>query len=176
VFDGTTGTLCAVAEGGGSRVAWLELSCAGWTDGDSFPERFRSASPPCSWSEPGARVKSFAILLEDLDAEPGEPRVLWLVYDLDEVSRGVSGALGRAPDVPGGGHQGRNDLGTIGWAGVPHGDRPHRLALRLLALDRRSGLPGGAFPIDFFRAAVGHVVESSELIAIVAGTELRAAA
>lgn len=156
-------------------MAWLELTCPGWKDGGFFPERYVAQSPPCRWNEPGARSRTFALLLEDLDAEPGEPRVLWLVYDLDESARSIPSGLGSSPDVAAGGHQGRNDLGTIGWAGLPRADRSHRLALRLLALDRRSGLPAGAFPIDFYRAALGHVVECSELVGFTS-SELRAAA
>jgi phosphatidylethanolamine-binding protein (PEBP) family uncharacterized protein len=143
---------------------WLDLACEGWTDGGAFPARYEATSPGCRWGDPGARTKSYALLLEDVDASASQPRVLWLVYDLAEGARELPSGLETTTTAPHGGHQGRNDFGRVGYAGVQSGSNPRRVALRLLALDKRLNLPPGAFPIDFLRSAFGHVVESSELL------------
>jgi phosphatidylethanolamine-binding protein (PEBP) family uncharacterized protein len=140
-------------------LAWLNLSCDGWRDGGAFPARYKAESPPCRWNDPPPRTKSFALLLEEVDVQ--DPRVLWLVYDLGEEAREIVAGLAATADPPSGGRQGRNDLGSVGYAGV---ERNGWIALRLFALDRKLGLPRGAFPIDFRRAAIGHIVETSELL------------
>lgn len=154
---------------------WLDLECEGWTDGGTFPIRYEAFTPPCRWGDAGARTKSYSLVLEDVDADAGQPRVLWLIYDLAESARELPPGL-ESSGAPHGGHQGRNDFGRIGYAGVRGGPAPRRVALRLLALDKRLNLPPGAFPIDFQRAAFGHVVESSELLGVVEPAGARAAA
>src|SRR5258705_5170581 len=100
----------------GPQVAWLELQCDGWQDAGLYPSRYLFRSPSCRWSEAGARMRSFALVLEDLDARPGEPRVHWLVYDLPEDARELPGGLTPGEEPPGGGDQGRNDRGGVGFA------------------------------------------------------------
>jgi phosphatidylethanolamine-binding protein (PEBP) family uncharacterized protein len=65
----------------------------------------------------------------------------------------------------GGGKQGKNDLGTIGYAPpCPDPGKPHQYWFRIYALDRRLDLPGGASHSQVREAMRKHVLRVSELM------------
>jgi len=68
--------------------------------------------------------------------------------------------------LPDGSRQGDNSWGRLGWAGPsPPPGGTHRYVFRLLALDARLDLAGGAVREGLDAALVGHVLEEAALMA-----------
>ena len=76
-------------------------------------------SPPLAWVGVPDQTERLALVLEDIDSVKGVWSH-WVVYDMPpevkELSEGVSPTFPR----PGGGLEGRNDFGNIGYGGPCH--------------------------------------------------------
>lgn len=121
-------------------------------------------SPPLAWTDPPARVESFAVICDDPDA-PRSTWVHWVLFDLPGDARGLDGGLPPTEVLVTGGRQGRNDFGSLGYGGpAPPPGAPHRYSFRLYALDAPLGLLPGATKAQVLSAANGHVLEEVELI------------
>lgn len=136
--------------------------------GGEFPKREtcdgEDRSPQLSWSVAPASVKSFALVLDDPDA-PGGTFTHWLLWDIPGGARELPENLPKSPQIAGGGTQGRNDFGKIGYGGpCPPPGKPHRYFFRLYALDSVLGLKPGAARRELERAMQGHVVARGELM------------
>jgi len=67
-------------------------------------------SPPLSWSgAPSARVKSFALVLDDSQA-PITPYIYWIVYDIGPTTTDIP-----QNGLPTGARQAMNSRGTVGY-------------------------------------------------------------
>ena len=88
----------------------------------------RDGSPPLGWSDVPDNVRSFVLIVDDPGA-PGGTFVHWVVYDLPPEARGLPEGLPPREATAGGGAQGLNDFGRVGYggpcppAGPPHQDR-----------------------------------------------------
>ncbi len=122
-------------------------------------------SPPLRWSKPPEGTASFALLCDDPDAPRGT-WVHWVLYDLDPTVTDLASGVPTSRSLPGGAHQGKNDFGKIGYGGPcpPPGHGPHRYFFRLLALDKKLGLPPGATMKQVLAATEGHVLARGELM------------
>jgi Raf kinase inhibitor-like YbhB/YbcL family protein len=144
-------------------VPWLDPISPHFADGGVFPSESLERSPTLSWSDPGTNVKSFTVLLEDLDAEP--PRIHWCVFDLPETARALRGGLGRVLEVDGG-KQATNDLGILGYSSPADAPSPgRRFALRVYALTTKLGIPAGAPAAEVVKALSGHVSQLASQVA-----------
>jgi Raf kinase inhibitor-like YbhB/YbcL family protein len=138
-------------------VAPIALRSPAFAAGAAIPRAYtcdgRDRPPPLRWSAPPPRTAELVLVLRDPDAPSGS-FVHWAVAGLDaRVS-----SLGGTAQLPRGAVEGRNDFGVIGYKGPcpPHGARPHRYALTIYALPRRSGLLAGAVPgANVLASAVG---------------------
>lgn len=144
------------------------LTASAFTAGQTIPKPHtcdgEDVSPPLVWSGAPAAVKSFALLCDDPDAPRGT-WVHWVLYDLDPSVTSLPRALPRTATVAGGGVQGKNDFGKLGYGGpCPPRGPAHRYFFRLLALDRKLGLASGATMSDVLAAAKGHIVARAELM------------
>lgn len=97
-------------------------------------------SPELSWSGEPLGTRSYAITLLDIDARDGRGWWHWIVYDIPPsinmmpVGAGLSGVL----RLPGGGRQGRNDYGELGYDGpCPPPGSIHRYVVVVYALNIR---------------------------------------
>jgi Raf kinase inhibitor-like YbhB/YbcL family protein len=143
-------------------MPWLDPACPHLEDGGVFPVEYLERSPSLRWNDPGPHVKSFAVLLEDLDVEP--VRVHWCVFDLPETARALPGGVGRAREVEGGKHA-TNDLGLLGYSGPVEAPAPgSRFALRVYALTRTLGFPAGVPAEEVVRALSGTVQQLASLV------------
>jgi Raf kinase inhibitor-like YbhB/YbcL family protein len=149
------------------------LSSSAFDHGGTIPLRHtcdgEDGSPPLEWSDVPAGVKSFALIVEDPDApDPAAPRriwVHWVRYNLDPATRSVREGL---PVGAGGGFEGRNDWGAVGYRGPCPPIGRHRYIHRLFALDAMLpdlGEPDKAMLVD---AMAGHIVATAELIGMYA--------
>jgi Raf kinase inhibitor-like YbhB/YbcL family protein len=121
-------------------------------------------SPPLMWDGVPDQTVRLALVLEDIDSVKGVWSH-WVVYDIprevNELSEGVSPTFSR----PGGGIEGRNDFGKIGYGGpCPSDGKTHRYVIRLYALDTRLGLAPGATREEVLERIEGHILEKAELM------------
>ncbi|MGH9434001.1 MAG: YbhB/YbcL family Raf kinase inhibitor-like protein, partial [Terriglobia bacterium] len=141
------GTSCAegarssLAEGHADAASQLSLQTAAFAPGGFIPARFTckgdDVSPALAWSGSPANTRAFALIVEDPDA-PAGTWTHWLVYDLPSSARALPEGVPKTGEISGGGRQGTNDFGKIGYGGpCPPPGKPHRYFFRLYALNAR---------------------------------------
>ena len=131
-------------------------------------------SPPLEWKEVPEGTRSFAIIAEDLDYST-DRLTQWVAYnipaDVTALPEGVPTSTAVLPD---GTTQGTNDKGQPGYEGIcpapiirPYfvdGSRfqilrgPHRLEVRIYALDIELGLAPGVTKVDLEVAMEDHIL------------------
>jgi Raf kinase inhibitor-like YbhB/YbcL family protein len=112
-------------------------------------------SPPFAWDNIPKNAKSLVFLVEDLTAR----KTNWLVYDIDPTTTG-------SPEqgVATGGVQGTNDFQKNYYVGPCARDRRvHAYSYRVIALDRKLGLPPGATRKQLDQAMKGHALAQGEI-------------
>lgn len=140
----------------GAPKASLRLSVANLPDGSPIPARYGEdggdASPEVTWSGVPNGTSAFALTVEDPDA-PGGTWIHWVAYDLP-LSQGLAGNQPRSADLPGGGKQGVNSWGRLGWNGpAPPPGKTHHYRFTVYALSAPTGLAPSA-TIEALRAAM----------------------
>ena len=153
-------------EKGGSMA--LQLTSTAFSAGEVIPKKFTcdgpDASPQLSWNAPPTGTQSFALIADDPDA-PAGTWVHWVLYDLPGTARELAEGVAKQEELAGGGRQGKNDFGKIGYGGpCPPAGKPHRYFFKLYALDAKLGLKADATKADVERAMKGHIVAQGELI------------
>ena len=134
----------------------LMVRVAGLADGSPLPSAFTAdggdLSPSISWTGAPPEAHAIVILVEDPDA-PGGSFTHWMVYDLP-VSPGLAEGRPQGPGLPGGGRQGQNDFGRLGWNGpAPPPGKVHHYVFQVFALSSTTGLPSGV-TVDVLRGAM----------------------
>ena len=146
----------------------LQISSSAFAAGDTIPRNHtadgKDVSPALTWQGTPGGTMSFVVLCDDPDAPRGT-WVHWVLYDLDPGVTTLAAGVLTTPGVAGGGSQGKNDFGKIGYGGPsPPLGPAHRYFFRVLALDRKLGLPPGATMREVLAAAEGHVLARGELM------------
>jgi hypothetical protein len=124
-------------------------------------------SPALSWDASPEGTQSLALIMDDPDA-PGGNFTHWLIYNLDPGARGLPGGVEKTerPASSGGGVQGKNDFGDIGYGGpCPPEGSPHRYRFALSFLDTTLELGPGATRDEQLEAMEGHALKISSLTA-----------
>ncbi|MGA2125423.1 MAG: YbhB/YbcL family Raf kinase inhibitor-like protein [Xanthobacteraceae bacterium] len=95
-------------------------------------------SPQLSWAGAPEGTKSFAITCFDPDAPTGSGFWHWVVVNIPPGVTDLALDAGnpKAPKLPAGALQTRNDVGTTGYIGPcpPEGDHPHRYLFTVFAV------------------------------------------
>lgn len=144
-----------------------------FADGEPIPVRYTedgpNFSPPLTWTAGPAATRQWAILCEDVDAQP-RPWVHWVIYNLPgEVRHLFEGVPSNVPDLwePVGAFQGTNSWHeyNIGYYGPfpPVGGGVHRYRFTLYALDAPLDLPPGLSKSQLLDAMAGHVLTTAKL-------------
>jgi len=145
----------------------VELSSTAFTSEGTIPKRHtcdgENVSPPLAWGGIPPEAISLALVVDDPDA-PGRTWVHWLAYDLPAASGGLPESVPPEKAVAGGGRQGRNDFGRLGYGGPCPPSGTHRYHFRLYALDTVLGLDAGASKAELLQAMQGHVLAEATLI------------
>ena len=122
-------------------------------------------SVPLAWTGVPDGAVEVALSFEHVNV-PFVGRVThWLVFGMAPDRTGLDEGIPLGNEIDGGGLQGTNQDGTIGWippcppAGLGDG---HYFA-SVYALDKASGLKAGAVRDDFVAALEGHVIASGQL-------------
>jgi Raf kinase inhibitor-like YbhB/YbcL family protein len=123
----------------------------------------RDVSPALFWSGVPEKAASLALLVEDPDA-PRKAWVHWVLYDLPVTTVELSEGVPASPVVPGGGSQGVNDFGNLGYGGPCPPSGTHSYVFTLYALFQKLGLKGRPTRNDVFAAMQGHILGQARLI------------
>jgi len=146
----------------------LEMHTTAFDEGGTIPARFtctaENLSPALSWTGAPEGTKAFALICDDPDA-PAGTWVHWVAYDLPGTAAGMPEALHPVEELPGGGRQGRNDFGKLGYGGpCPPPGKPHRYFFKLYALSEPLGLDAGATKKKVESAMKGRILAETHLM------------
>jgi Raf kinase inhibitor-like YbhB/YbcL family protein len=115
------------------------------------------------WLDPPPNTKQFALTMEDHDA-PGKTFTHWLVYGISADTPGLSEGLAKDSQLPDGIRQGKNDFGTIGYAGPdPPAGTTHHYVFQIYALNSILNLKLAATRREFNAAIKGQVLAEAKL-------------
>lgn len=143
----------------------LTLMSSAFAMGEAIPQKFtcegENISPPLAWNEPPAQTKSFAIIMDDPDANGF---VHWVLYNIPSSVRSLPEMNDSGPKLKDGLMQGANGVGGFGYMGsCPPQGPAHRYSFRLYALDTSIEQP--VFDKDTLLAAMnGHILAQSEWV------------
>jgi Raf kinase inhibitor-like YbhB/YbcL family protein len=157
--------------------AKLKVSSADVKDGVLIPNDNsaygKSLSPQVSWTKGPAGTKSYAVLLEDSDANArGMPITHWLAFNIPATATSLAQGLPPqgAAAVPAGMLFGNNITGKPAYFGPrTPALATHHYHLQVVALDMVLPLAEGAPRNAFVDAAKGHVLASGEVVGIFTG-------
>src|SRR5262245_20062517 len=104
---------------GGSAMAF-ELKSSAFPQGGDIPKQHTcdgpDVSPPLQWTSAPDGTKAFALVCEDPDA-PSGLWVHWVLWGIAPTASALPEGVNRAPTLPDGSRQGRNDFGKVGHNG-----------------------------------------------------------
>jgi len=145
----------------------IKLESSAFKDGQSIPKQYTcdgvNISPPLEWSGVPKNGKTLAIICDDPDA-PAGTWVHWVVYNLHADDLGLIENTPATDKLTGGGLQGKNDFGKIGYGGPCPPSGTHRYFFKLYALDAETDLKPGATKSDLLKAMEGHVTAQGQLM------------
>ncbi len=162
------GPLRGLAAGRAAAPVAFSLETTAFKSGGDIPKKFTcdgsDASPPLSWTASPTGTQSFALIMGDPDA-PGGTFTHWVLINLPATARRLPEGTTKDDEIMGGGRQGVNDFGRVGYGGpCPPPGKPHRYFFRLYALDRMLDLKARSTMDDVLRAMQGHVRGQAELM------------
>ena len=148
----------------------IQLTSSAFAEGTPIPVNAKrtcdgqDVSPPLKWRDTPEGVSSWALIADDPDA-PAGTWVHWVLYNLPPTTAELPEGVPTSESIAGGGKQGRNDFGRIGYGGpCPPRGTPHRYFLKLYALDAELHLPARAAKQDVERAMRGHILAEGQLM------------
>jgi hypothetical protein len=152
----------------GGKPMPFALTTTAFQPGGDIPRKYTcqgaDVSPALAWTDAPAGAQSFALLVDDPDAPVGT-WVHWVVYDLPATARGLPEGVPKTPELPGGGRQGANDFGKLGYGGpCPPPGNAHRYFFKLYALKAPLNLQPGATKKDVVQAMQGQVLGEVQLV------------
>ncbi|WP_319416597.1 YbhB/YbcL family Raf kinase inhibitor-like protein [Marispirochaeta aestuarii] len=138
----------------------MKIESPVFRDGESIPAKYTcdgsDVSPPLSWSGVPGGVRSFSLICDDPDAPMGT-WVHWVLYNLPGETAALPEDLPAKGVLDGGGLQGKNDFGRIGYGGPCPPAGRHRYFFKLYALDTLLSLKQGADKKELLKAMEGHI-------------------
>ena len=146
----------------------LQLTSPAFQAGGNIPARFTcqgsDISPALAWQDAPLGTKTFALVVQDPDALRAGGFTHWVVYNIPATTSHIAENAPKKPDLPGGGTQGQNDSGNIGYAGPCPPSGTHRYFFRLYALDAELKLDSGATQKALEKAMQGHILAQTEIV------------
>ncbi len=170
-FLGGGTLLLALAAGLATAQGTLRITSSSFSSQGEIPSRHtcegQDLSPALSWSGLPPGTKSLALIVDDPDApDPRAPQttwVHWVIYNIPSEAGGLPEGA-KAPALPPGTREGRNDWGSTGYRGPCPPVGRHRYFHKLYALDAVLGDLGGPNKAALEQAMRGHVLFQAELI------------
>ncbi|MEJ2009812.1 MAG: YbhB/YbcL family Raf kinase inhibitor-like protein [Acidobacteriota bacterium] len=151
-----------------SPTPGFQMESSAFKQGRAIPRQFTCAgddiSPALRWTAPPPGTRSFVLIVDDPDA-PAGVWTHWVVYNLPALVREIPENVPKQDELPGGGLQGLNSFGKVGYGGpCPPPGKAHRYFFHLYALDTMLSLKAGAGKQEVLDAAKGHVRARTELM------------
>ncbi|MBN2191721.1 MAG: YbhB/YbcL family Raf kinase inhibitor-like protein [Polyangiaceae bacterium] len=133
----------------------------------AIPSRFtcdgENVSPPLAWTGAPHGTRSFAIVIDDLDApDPEHPKVVWVHWVVADIPATTS-SIPEGGALPRGAVAGMNDWKKPEYGGPCPPVGRHRYLHRVYALDAVLGLSAPSKG-ELERAIKGHVLARGELV------------
>lgn len=146
----------------------LQLTSSSFQPEGNIPPEFtcegQDLSPELTWQNLPLRTKSFALIVHDPDALRSGGFTHWVLYNIPATVHHIAQGAAKAEALEGGGIQGRNDVGRIGYMGPCPPSGTHRYYFHLYALDIQFDLQPGATKEELEKAMKGHVVDKAQLM------------
>lgn len=144
------------------------LTSTAFALGAAIPTRYtcdgEDRSPELSWHDAPQGAVSFALIMDDPDAPRGV-FTHWVLFNLPAGMPGLAEGVTKTERLAGGGMQGRNDFGKIGYGGpCPPPGNPHHYRFTLYALDTTVQLKPGATKQQAVDALRNHVLAQAQLV------------
>jgi Raf kinase inhibitor-like YbhB/YbcL family protein len=149
-------------------AAAFAISSPAFPDGGAIPQKYTckslNISPLLLWTHPPANAKSFALIVIDGDAKPGQS-VLWLYYGIPEETSGLPENMSHEMAFENGSVQGTNDFHNLGYNGpCPPKNKEHHFVFALYALDQDAEAKPGLTRDELVRTMEGHILAKAQLI------------
>jgi hypothetical protein len=166
---GASGNDNAAAEqgAGGAEKRTIRLMSTAFQEGGMIPAQYTCAganvSPPLAWGDVPAETKTLVLVADDPDAPRGT-WVHWVVYNLPAATKELPENVPAQEAINGGGRQGKNDFGQVGYGGPCPPGGTHRYYFKLYALNAELNLPAGATKQDLLKAMYGHILDEGQLM------------
>jgi Raf kinase inhibitor-like YbhB/YbcL family protein len=146
----------------------LTITSTAFNEGQPIPQKYTcqgsDISPPLTWTNAPANIRSFALIADDPDAPMGT-WVHWVLYDLPPSTKALPEDVAKTQYITGNAKQGINDFHRLGYGGpCPPPGKPHRYFFKIYALDTMTGLKPGATKKELLKAMEGHVLAEGQLV------------
>jgi hypothetical protein len=140
----------------------LTLTSPSFADGATIPKAYTcnggNYSPALQWANAPEGTKSFAIIIDDLDA-PLNVFAHWVLFNLPPNLTSLSEKISPNGALPEGALEGVNGFGKIGYGGpCPPPGKPHRYFFKLYALDTMVREKSGITKEKLVQAMKGHIL------------------
>jgi Raf kinase inhibitor-like YbhB/YbcL family protein len=150
-----------LAAEGGNMMA-ISITSSAYNEGDKIPRLYtcddQNVSPPLAWTGVPTNTVSLAVIMDDPDA-PAGTWSHWVLFNLPP------GLAGLEQGANGGGMEGKNDFGRLGYGGpCPPRGSTHRYYVKIYALDRTLDLKAGVSKTQVESAMRGHVLGQGQLM------------
>ena len=142
----------------------MNLTSPAFRHNEQIPTRYtcdgENVHPPLEINDPPARVKSYGLIMEDLDAMAGNWNWLhWTMWNIHPHTTAI-----KAGKIPAGVAQGRTSGDTYHYVGPCPPKGAHRYRFRLFALDKELDVDVDSNAEDLEEEMDGHVLAEAEII------------
>ena len=121
-------------------------------------------SPELAWSGAPKSTMTLAVVVDDPDA-PGGTFFHWVAYNIPASRTSLPAGIPQSAEIPGGGKQGMNSFGHLGYNGpCPPPGKTHHYRFHLYALDSELNVGDNADAPAIQSAIKGHLVGDAELV------------
>jgi len=152
---------------GSQQKSEMKLTSTAFKEGEAIPRGYTcdgaNVSPPLEWTGVPKTAKTIAIIADDPDA-PAGTWVHWVLYNLPADGLGLIENTPQTETLKGGGAQGKNDFGKIGYGGPCPPSGTHRYFFKFYALDSELTLKPGATRAEVEQAMEGHIIGRAQLM------------
>jgi Raf kinase inhibitor-like YbhB/YbcL family protein len=144
----------------------LMVMSQAFKNGEPIPSKYacdgEDISPPISWSGAPQQTRSYALIVDDIDAPMGK-FTHWVIFNIPAVESSLEEGVPTVGTLSNGATQGRNGFGQIGYGGPCPPSGTHRYVFHLYALDTLLSLQASFTERDVLEAMKGHVLAEGEL-------------
>ena len=150
------------------KATALQLSSPAFPPGGSIPKKFscegENVSPELRWKNAPPDTQTFALVVHDPDAPHAGGYTHWVAYNIPSAVNHIAENAPKEAALPGGGTQGKNDNGTLGYTAPCPPSGTHHYHFYLYALGSELDLQPGATVQDLDKAMEGRILGKAELI------------